>query len=308
MDLTKRIYQSTDISFKYAISVLNKRLHQYLNLKDEYVLSYPTEVITRDMRNLRMDSLYKTRNALNNIEAQSTKVGIKEMKRFADYRIFAEYVYNLPVKTIILMTDDPQNSLKEYKISETDIMKPIYIYFPKEEVIKRFKNVRDKIENKQTLTEEETLDIAFLPLFATKENAPEITEKMCELIRKDRHIEYELKREISFILQIMIFKHFEDTEKRKKLLGEINMKQYDSDLEMIAYEIYGEDLEEKDEIIKQQGNDLKQKDNMIKQQGNDLKQKDQTINEHIDLFKEILEKNNLDKKTSEKINKIISSK
>lgn len=106
--------------------------------------------------------------------------------------------------------------------------------------MKRFKNVTDKIENNRMLTEEEeTLDIAFLPLFAAKENSQEITEKMCELIKKCKQIDYELKREISFILQIMVFKYFDDSKKREQLLGEINMKQYDSDLEMIAYEIYG---------------------------------------------------------------------
>lgn len=300
MDLTKKIYHSSDISFKYAIAVLNKHLHRYLKLKDEYIVSYPTEVITRDMRNLRMDSLYKTTAALNNIEAQSTQVGIKEMKRFADYRVFAEYIYNLPVETIILMTVDPKNSLKEYKISETDIIRPIYIYFPKEEVIKRFKKVSDKIENNKTLTEEETLDIAFLPLFAAKENSQEITEKMCGLIRKYEHIEYELKRKISFILQIMVFKYFEDFKKREELLGEINMKQYDSDLEMIAYEIYGEDIEEQKEIIKQQNHDLQQKNN-------DLKQKDNTIKQQNELLKEIKEKNNLDEETSAKIDAILTN-
>ena len=63
------------------------------------------------------------------------------------------------------------------------------------------------------------------------------------------------------------------------------MKQYDSDLEMIAYEIYGEDLEEQKEIIKQ-------KDNTIQQQNK--------------LLKEIKEKNNLDKETSAKIDAILS--
>ena len=36
------------------------------------------------------------------------------------------------------------------------------------------------------------------------------------------------------------------------------MKQYDSDLKMIAYEIYGEDLEEQKEIIKQKDNTIQQ--------------------------------------------------
>ena len=52
---------------------------------------------------------------------------------------------------------------------------------------------------------------------------------MCKLLKKDNHIKYELKREISFILQIMVFKYFGDAKKRKKLLEELNMKKYDSD-------------------------------------------------------------------------------
>ena len=78
------------------------------------------------------------------------------------------------------------------------------------------------------------------------------------------------------------------------------MKQYDSDLEMIAYEIYGEDMEEQKEIIKQQSADLKQKDN-------DLKQKENTIKQQNKLLKEIKEKNNLDKETCAKINAILSN-
>ena len=137
---------------------------------------------------------------------------------------------------------------------------------------------------------------------------------MCELIKKYKQIDYELKREISFILQIMVFKYFEDSEKRKDLLGEINMKQYDSDLEMIAYEIYGEDIEEQKEIIKQQSADLKQKDNDLKQKDidlkqkdNDLKQKDIDLKERNELLKEIKEKNNLDDETSAKIDAILSN-
>ena len=85
------------------------------------------------------------------------------------------------------------------------------------------------------------------------------------------------------------------------------MKQYDSDLEMIAYEIYGEDMEEQKEIIKQQNTDLKQKENTTKQQNTDLKQKENTIKQQNELLKEIKEKNNLDKETTAKIDAILSN-
>ncbi len=98
MNIHKEIHFTEDISIKYSIMIFNKRLHQYLNLKGEYLSSYPTEVITRDIRNFRMDGLYKTSlKCLNNIEGQSKSVKEKEIKRFAIYKTFAEYTYSLPV-------------------------------------------------------------------------------------------------------------------------------------------------------------------------------------------------------------------
>ena len=287
--------------------VLNKRLHKYLGLEGEYEVSYPTEVITRDIRNLRMDSLYETNlNQLNNIEAQSTSVLEKEMKRFATYRIFAEYMYNMALNTIIIITVDPKNSLKEYKISETDILKPIYIFIPPEKIIEKFKNIVSKVENNEKLSESETLDIAFLPLFAPNNQAKEMTEMMCTLIKKDRQIPYELKRDISFILQIMIFKHVKYAKERENLLKMINMNKFKSDLEIIAYELYGDELEEKIEKINQKNNELNQKNNELNQKNNELNQKNDEINQYKLLLTEIKEKNNLDKTTLEKINAVLN--
>ncbi len=334
MDLTKTVYQSNDLSFKYGLMIMNKHLHKYLKLDGEYEISYPTEVITRDMRNLRMDSLYKAGEYLYNVEAQSTPVSLKDMKRFADYRIFVEYMYNLGVNTIIIITVDPKTSLDEYNVSKTDILRPSYKYCPKKKLMKKFKNVIDKVENKKELSIDESLDIAFLPLFAPPQEAQMITEKMCELIRKDNNIKYELKRDITFILQIMIFKNFRDYEKRKELLEEINMRQFDSDLEIIAYEIYGDEIEDKKETIKQQNNQIQQQNNQIKeqcnqiqqqnnqieeknnqiqqqnnqiqQQNNQIEEKNQQLNETKEILKEIKEKNNLDKDTLRKINKVLT--
>lgn len=300
MDLTIHIFQPNDISYKYSIMVFNRLLHRYLKLEDEYEISYPTEVITRDMRNLKMDSLYKTTgNQLNNIEAQSKSVGINEMKRFADYRIFAEYFYNMPVTTIIIITVDPKNSIKEYHISETDLIRPIYKYLTKNEIKKKYKNIVYKTEHDIKLSESEILDIGFLPFFAPAECAKKITEKMCKIIKRNKNIRYELKRDITFVLQIMIFKYFEDYEKRSELLGELNMMQFKSDLEIIAYELYGEKLEEKKE-------QLEQKEKQLKQNQEQLKESEKQIKQTKKILMEIKEKNNLDKDTLAKIDKILN--
>ena len=107
---------------------------------------------------------------------------------------------------------------------------------------------------------------------------------MCKLIKKDKKIDYELKRDISFILQILIFKYFKNAKTRENLLRMINMNRFKSALEIIAYELYGDELEEKNEIIDQ---------------------KDEELQQCKEVLTEIKEKNNLDKESLEKINAIL---
>ena len=95
------------------------------------------------MRNLRMDICYKTDlEELNNIEEQSTIVRIKDLKRFADYKSFCEYHYRLPVRTIIIITVDEEKCEKCYEITDTNFLKPKYITLKKEDLIKKYKNLK----------------------------------------------------------------------------------------------------------------------------------------------------------------------
>ncbi|MDO5859542.1 hypothetical protein [Methanobrevibacter sp.] len=77
------------------------------------------------------------------------------------------------------------------------------------------------------------------------------------------------------------------------------MKQYDVDLKWIAYEIYGEEWEAQKEIIKQQQEEIEKQQKLLSIIT--------LLNDSMKLFKEIKEKNNLDKETSDKIDEIISN-
>ena len=108
-------------------------------------------------------------------------------------------------------------------------------------------------------------------------------------------MEYELRKDISFILQLMIFKNIDDYEKREKLLERINMKQFESDLEVIAYDIYGDQLETQEEIIKQKNREMKEKDKEMKEKNREMKE----------ILLDIKQKNNLDKKQLSRINQLL---
>lgn len=75
-----------------------------------------------------------------------------------------------------------------------------------------------KIENNEKLDENETLDIAFLPLFSPKNKAKHITRKVCYLYNIAKFNNEQLKNDISYILQIMINKNIIDDEEKRELL------------------------------------------------------------------------------------------
>ena len=90
MNIYRKIHNPYDISFKYSSIALNKRLHEYLGLPGTYERRYPTEVVTRDMENRRMDELYKTEeNMLINLEEESSTLTENTLKKFAIYHDFA---------------------------------------------------------------------------------------------------------------------------------------------------------------------------------------------------------------------------
>lgn len=261
MNIYRNIHAISDMSFKYSQMKLTQRLHEWLGLKGKYSATYPTEVITKDMENLRMDGLYKViEDMLVNLEAQSTPVKEKELKRFWKYRVWCEQTYGLPVLTVIICTADPDKCLKYLEITESDIIKPLYIFFSEKEVSKKYNNLMNKINNNEKLSDLEALDIAFLPLIAPSKKASRITEEMCEILKNDKNIDKNLKIDIAFILQLMIFKNIDDPQKREKLLEMIDMAHIDNDMCRLVREFYGDEIDEKvDEKVNEKEAEIKER-------------------------------------------------
>ena len=67
-----------------------------------------------------------------------------------------------------------------------------------EEVNERLINLEEKISNHKQLSDDEALDIAFLPMFASKNKAYDITEKVTHLFRKDTSLTGAFRNDIAF--------------------------------------------------------------------------------------------------------------
>lgn len=96
----------------------------------------------------------------------------------------------MPVLTVIVVFDEKEYeaSLKEYATTASDILRPMYINMPWEEIEKRLNNLETKILNREKSSQDETFDIAFLPMFAPKQKAKYITEKIVRLYKSDEKL------------------------------------------------------------------------------------------------------------------------
>ena len=95
----------------------------------------------------------------------------------------------------------------------------------------------------------EALDIAFISKFISREYAPYILESLAEIFEETIIDDLRLKMDVAIIFGGMILKQIQDIEKQNKLLEMINMRQYETDMEELVYDEYGDILNEKDKEI-----------------------------------------------------------
>lgn len=67
--------------------------------------------------------------------------------------------------SIILTTVDPKLCKKRIRLTETLILKPIYIYISQSEVMEMFNNIENKVLNNQILSSKEELEFIIITIF-----------------------------------------------------------------------------------------------------------------------------------------------
>ena len=207
----KEISHVNDRTMKFASMALRRRQHEYLGLPGEYEKRYPNEVVFPDRSSGRVDELYSTREGiLINLEEESGEVNEKTLEKIAKYRTFASYVYSKYVYTAIICHKTPENYPKEYELTKTDVLKPHYIFFTQEELWAKYENIINKVKQKEKLSDNEILDIAFVPKFISKENAPFITESFANIIKDIEIDDKLLKIDVEIILSAMVVKNIKN--------------------------------------------------------------------------------------------------
>ena len=283
MILKKDIHHPNDVMNKYFENVMPEKLKDYFKLPGKFISNFPTKIFRRDGSEREMDWLMLVEDCrgefLIHVEFQSYAVDDEKIEIIADCTDYSKIYYGRPVLTVIIMTEGYGGSVKEFKRTSSDILKPIYICMSEEEVIERLNNLEEKILNHKKLTDDEALDIAFLPMFAPKNKAHDITEKVTRLFREDTSLTGAFRNDIAFGLSIMIRKYFDLTPRGKELLKMIEPELDASKLrDVIDFEVdyikksYEKELSEKDDILAEKDSILAEKDMILAEKDKEIEE------------------------------------
>ena len=274
----KKPYHKNDITHKYSAIAFRKRMHQYLELPGHYHRRYPTEVVLRTMESGRMDELYSTKEGLLiNLEEESGEVTEKTLEKLGKYKTFGSFIYGMPFLTAVICLKDPKSFPKEYEISPSDIIRPKYYYFSQSRLWKNYDKVINKVEQNIQLSEREALHIAFIPKYISKRHAESVTKSLARAFKHANIPDYELKRDIAFILLTMILSNVSNETEQDQLMEVIEMNIYRDDMQELVYSEYGDELDKKDQEIAAKEKDLAKKDKDLAAKEKDLAKKDKDL-------------------------------
>ena len=142
MNLKEDVHHPNDVTNTFLAEIMPDKVHHYFQLPGKFVRNYPTKIILRDASEREMDWLMLvepdnekiSERMLINVEFQSVAVNENKLRTIADYRDYAKTYFGLPVLNVIIITDGYEKSKLTYGITDSDILKPTYIYLSEDEV------------------------------------------------------------------------------------------------------------------------------------------------------------------------------
>lgn len=291
------IYHLNDRTMKYMSLAQSKRQHQYLGLPGEFLARLPQEVVFPNMDYGRADEFYLTdENMLINLEEESKGITIETLEKFAKYLIFGCYRYSDNICLAVLCHEDPKKEFECYQHSPSLFIKVHYYYFSQDDLWAKYENVIYKVKQNIKLTESEAMDIAFIAKFISKEYSAVILESLAHAFKNAIIDDKLLRIDVGVILGGMIIKHIKNLNKQNRLLGVIDMRHIEREIDKIVYDEYGDQLDAKDKMIESQANEIESQANEIASQANEIesqaqeletqsrmiKSKDEEINKLVD--------------------------
>ncbi len=274
----KQIHHINDRTLKYQMAAQCMRQHQYFSLPGEFKSRLPQEIIFPNLDSGRVDEYYLTDGGglLINFEEESGEINEKTLKKFSKYILFASFMYSGIVYLVVLCHIDPKKEFEFYEYAPSLFIKIHYIYISQDEIWEKYDNLINKVKHREKLTDIEALDLAFVSKFISKKFAPPVVESLARLYNDAIIQDNLLKIDVGVILGGMILKNITNTKKQKRLLGMINMRHIESEIEKLVYAEFGDQLDKKDEeieLLTKENDSMSEKIDSLNQQN--LKYKNQ---------------------------------
>ena len=218
-----RMNNPEDQLIKRMIVYFGERIHNYLKIPGKFKHNCSNEYPGPDGEK-RIDVCYiiclNDKRQLVDLEDESSRVNDETLKKIIHYSRNIECGRNIPVVSVITTTVPLEKCLKEMKISETKILKPIIISCPEFDGEEKLENLRNKINNGKIIDEMEALDLLFITKMFKKDNEL-ILEEVCELLSKMKVEDLEFKENMKICMQCVIHKYaktIEDIQRLEKVI------------------------------------------------------------------------------------------
>jgi hypothetical protein len=308
MPRVNRVHHVNDVTNVYFSNVIPKVLHRYFRLPGKFVRNYTTRIVKRDGSEGEMDWLILVEpdghrlfeKILINVEFQSSKVTKEKIRIISEYKDYAKTYYGLPVLTVIIITDGYEYSEVEYSRVDSDILMPIFIRMDFDEIIERLNNLEEKILNHIELSEDDGLDMVFLPMFAPKKEGKWITEKVLHLFNMDKTLKKPFRGHVGYGISLMVKKYFKSTSKAEELLKMLEEKVNDSKLRIVAEfeedyarQVYERKLADMDKAISDKNKALADRDKALAEKDEEIKVMLERKDDEIKVLKARLEENGI---------------
>lgn len=227
--------QSKDASFKFISEDHLKELLE-IDIDPAEVEVLTTEMVAIEPSLMRPDYIIKIRNIIFMIEFESSHVGTTKKKLFKLYVSAYDYKHNDDNDKIIFLVISTKENSKfvEYKVNDWDSFGfPILSLkdLEKEEIIN---NIETKIENNDTYTDRELLELAITPILeGDRESIINQFHETKEIMSRVEFPDEEIKNSAYGVILMLSSMYFDELDPIRKEIQRDIMGKVDCVMEAI---------------------------------------------------------------------------
>lgn len=157
------------------------------------------------------------------LEHQTSVVKTYKLEKFGDFDVQLVADEHLPTFLIVASHLNPDKSERELIRSPSDISKLYFLNLREENIYKRLNRVSSIIENNEYLSAECALNLGVIALYAPREHACEITEKVAKLyVDIIDDLDFKMAYCLYSVISIMIDAYLEDKKEYERLINMVN--------------------------------------------------------------------------------------